>query len=192
MILDLASDGVDVALRSWSKSAEIHGKFNLLESIEVGFNGDVFDVQFLTEKVVVRFEVWSCHNPSFGTRKTLTTLGIDSNSTSSFCEFTNEFHLVFKSSIMRRKLCSCSGEVFIPCISRSTFGRTGCTKWPCCRVNGFSSKVSMDGIDHEWTHRCNQSAQGDENLVQGVLTCKFVTRFCLIPQASSASANVPI
>ena len=50
----------------------------------------------------------------------------------------------------------------------------------------------MNGINHEWAHWCNQSAQRNENFVQGVLTSEFVSRFSFIPQSSATSANVPI
>ena len=174
MILDLTGDSVDVSLRSRSECSKVDTKFDLLETVKVGLNRDALDIEFLTQEIVIGLKIWSGNDPSFSTRKSLTTLCINTNTTACFGEFTDQGHLMLEFSIMWRELLRCSDEVLIPCISCCTFGRTRCAKWPCGSMNRFTSQVSMNGINHEWTYWCNQSTQCNENFVQRVLTSEFV------------------
>ena len=59
-------------------------------------------------------------------------------------------------------------------------------------MHRFTGEVAVDDVDHEGRHRSHEAAHGGQHLVEGVLAGELVGGLGTVPQAASASADVPV
>ena len=123
---------------------------------------------------MIWFEVRPCNNETFSTWESLSSLCINSDTSTSLCKLTNKFHFSLELRILWRKAGGCFAQGCIPRISSCSFKRTRNSNRPISKMYGCACEITMNCIHHEWANGGNEFTERYKNFMQCMLTCQFV------------------
>ena len=142
-------DLVHVCTGFRSKSSEVGGQFDALETVEVGFHLNGFNVQFFGQQVVEFTEVWASDDPSLSARQPLAAASVNADAAACFSQFSNEGHRGFKFKVLGWKNGGGLSRRLVPCIGRGAFEASGYAQGPVGGVNAVAGQVSVNAVHHE-------------------------------------------